>query len=260
MHTKVTLWIASILLARISGAAPLTVSNANAAITVDPESVFGLSSYTLNGTEQIFEQWFWYRESSFPYEQPLNTLPLLSESAAGNQIQVSFASSTLGVDLGYQLNGGIAGSNFASLRETVALHNLTGAPLPLAWYMEADFDLGGFGGQDTINGGLGGIVQTDGTTTVSVASSLTPGAFQVAPFPVLFLSLTDFSVTNLNDSGVPFGPGDGTFAYQWSLMIPANSSITYSIDKDFVPEPGTGMLCLAGLSMWAAARITKARR
>jgi hypothetical protein len=257
MQAKVTLWAATIFLARISGAEPLMVSSGNASITVDPGSVFGLSSYTLNGTEQIFEQWFWYRQSSFPYEQPLNTLPLLSSSAAENRIQLSFASPSLGVDLGYQLNGTAAGDNFASLRETVTLRNFTGMPLPLAWYMETDFDLGGFGGQDVINGGLGGILQTDGTTVLSVISSLTPDAFQAAPFPVLFLSLTDFSATNLNNSGLPFGPGDGTFAYQWSLVIPANGSITYSIDKNFIPEPGTAMLCIVGLSLWTAARVRR---
>jgi hypothetical protein len=36
----------------------------------------------------------------FPYEQPLNTLSLSSASAGGNQIQASFLSSSLGVDLG----------------------------------------------------------------------------------------------------------------------------------------------------------------
>jgi hypothetical protein len=150
--------------------------------------------------------------------QQVEGLPnIASASAAGNTIQVSFAGASLGVDLGYQLSGGLPGSNFASLHETITLRNLTGMELPIAWYMEADFDLDGFGGQDFATGGTNGIMQTDGTTTVNVQSSLPPSAFQIAPFPILFLSLTDLSITNLDNTGSPFGPGDATFAYQWNI-------------------------------------------
>jgi hypothetical protein len=107
----------------------------------------------------------------------------------------------------------------------------------------SDFDLGGFGGQDVAVGDVNGIIQTDGSTILSVHSSLMPNAFQVAPFPDLFLSLSDFSITNLDNGGSPFGPGDATFAYQWNLTIPAGQSISFSIDKDFIPEPGTAILC-----------------
>jgi hypothetical protein len=242
------------LLAGIAAATTLSVSNGNASIAVDPGSVFGLSSYTVDGTEQIFEEWFWFRRSGDLYEQPLNNLSLTSAAAAGNQIQLSFAGDNLGVRLGYQLFGGTPGSDTAGLRETVVLQNPSNTALQLAWFMEADFDLDAFGGSDVIAGGLNGILQTDGHTTLAVSSSLTPSAFQAAPFPDLFLSLSDFSITNLDNSGIPFGPGDGTFAYQWNLSIPPNSSLTYTIDKNFIPEPATGELCVVVLGLLIAAR------
>jgi hypothetical protein len=249
------LWLAATLLAGTAAAAPLTISNRNASITVDPDTVFGLSSYTLNGTEQIFEQWFWFRLPADTFEHPLNTLPLTSADATGNQIQLSFAGATLAVNLGYRLTGGAPGTKVADLQEQVTLHNLGGADLPVTWFMEADFDLNGFGGQDLIVGDANGMVQTDGTTTVKVQSSRTPDAFQVAAFPELFLSLSDLSITRLDNTGSPFGPGDGTFAYQWNLLIPADDSITFSIDKAFIPEPDTLALCLVGLGVLPALRL-----
>jgi hypothetical protein len=202
-------------------------------------------------TEEVFEEWFWYRLPGDSFEHSLDNLPLISARAGGNQIQLSFAGPTLGVNVGYQLTGGAPGRGTASLLEYVMLTNLTNAPLPLTWFSETDFDLGGFGGADFATGGVGGIVQTDGTTVANVSSTLTPNAFQIASFPDLFLSLNDLSITNLDNSGSPFGPGDATFAFQWNLSIGAGSSISYDISKNIykTPEPGTGtLLCLALLS------------
>ena len=240
-------------------AALLTVSDGNASISVDPETVFGLSDYTVNGRPQLFEQWYWFRLSTDTFEHPLNELSLLSASATGNRIDVSLANSVLGVDLSYQLVGGLPGIDEAHLHESATLRNLTTAPLSLTWFMEADFDLNGSGGQDTISGGLDGIVQTDGTTTVMVLPGVTPDAFQIAPFADLFVSLSDFSITTLDDSGNPFGPGDGTFAYQWNVLLPPDTPRTLPLDKDFVSfvsEPGTLMLLLSG---FAAFRVLRRR-
>src|SRR5205823_7126649 len=55
-------------------AAPLNVSNGNASIMVDPTSVFGLSSFVVDGVENLYEQQFWYRLSADHFETPLNAL------------------------------------------------------------------------------------------------------------------------------------------------------------------------------------------
>jgi hypothetical protein len=253
-------WVAGVLLAGHGRADILSVSNGNASIAVDPGSVFGLSSYAVDNTEEMFEEWFWYRLPGDSYEHSLDNLPLISASATGNEIQLSFANTILGVGVDYQLTGGAPGSGTASLLEHVVLTNLTAAPLPLAWFSETDFDLGGFGGADSAWGGVNGIVQTDGMTVADTTSTLTPDAFQIAPFPDLFLSLEDLSISNLDNSGSPFGPGDATFAFQWNLDIGAGSSISYDISKDIypTPEPGTGtLLCLALLGL--AKRLLRNR-
>lgn len=44
-------------------------------------------------------------------------------------------------------------------------------------------------------------------------------AFQVTPWRTLLQNLTNGNVDNLDDSGLPFGPGDFTTAFQWSVTI-----------------------------------------
>lgn len=55
---------------------------------------------------------------------------------------------------------------------------------------------------------------TDGGTAGSGAD-----AFRVAAYPVLRDLLNDASITNLDNSGLPFAPGDFSAAYQWTIEI-----------------------------------------
>jgi hypothetical protein len=49
--------------------------------------------------------------------------------------------------------------------------------------------------------------------------------YQTASFATVRSLLTNAVVDNLNNTGVPFGPGDWTSAYQWDVIVPANGSI-----------------------------------
>jgi len=251
MPESLRLFLVAAMLAAGLGASPLGIQNGDAAIAVDPDSVFGLLSYSIGGEEQIFEEQYWYHTPGIPFEQPVNTLQIASESASGNGIQVSYRSGSFGADFDYRLTGGPSGMPYATLRETITLRNLTNVHLPIGWFMEADFDLSGFGGADFASGGVAGIDQTDGSQHLQVRSSLLPTAFQIAAFPDLFLSLGDFSETNLDNTGSPFGPGDATFAFQWNLDLPANGSVSFVVDKNFVPEPSASVLLLLGFVLLA---------
>jgi hypothetical protein len=241
-------------LAGISLAGPvsaLTITSGSSSAIVDPESVFGLSSWTIDGQEQIFEQWFWYRLQGMDSESSLDSLPLLDQQLSGDRLELTYGSTDLGVGLAYTLS---AGSAWARLLEEITLINPGPEPLSLAWFAEVDFDLNGTSLGDTAFGGLGGITQADGGTGATVQASIGPSAFQIAPSPFLFLSLTDDAPTTLDDSGSPSGLGDLSFAFQWNLVIPAGQSQTLTLTKEIVPEPGTWLLVGSGVAAWLAKR------
>jgi hypothetical protein len=233
----------------LASAAPLTVSNGNSSITVIPDSVFGLSSWLVSGVENIFEQGYWFRLPDPGYEQPIRNLPLLSADAgisATNEINVHFGDSSLLADLRYKLLGGTPGRFSSKIEESVTLTNRTANPIPLNFFAETDLDLNGDAEGDLIFGNVVKMTQRDRVTAI-IHANPTPDAFQIAAFPDLFLALDDFSPTNLDNTGSPFGPGDGTFAWQWNLVIPAGGVAEISIDKQIIPEPGTAGFLLLGL-------------
>lgn len=51
-------------------------------------------------------------------------------------------------------------------------------------------------------------------------------AYQVTTFATLRTSLTNTSITNLNNTGLPFAPADFTGAFQWDVTVPANETVT----------------------------------
>jgi hypothetical protein len=74
-------------------------------------------------------------------------------------------------------------------------------------------------------------------------------AYQAQAFSGLQTSLTNATITNLNNTGLPFGPGDFTGAFQWNNVVAAGGTLTVtSIFTAYVPAPGAlALLGLAGL-------------
>ncbi len=69
--------------------------------------------------------------------------------------------------------------------------------------------------------------------------------------------LTDTSITNLNNTGLPF-TGDFTGAFQWDITLDAGQSLTlmsgYTLNGAAVPEPGTFSVLALGLVGLAGVR------
>ncbi len=124
------------------------------------------------------------------------------------------------------------------------------ATFSLFYYM--DFDVGAstsnsasMVGPNTmsISGASGNVVEWAGVGA---------DAYQVQTYSTLRTSLSDTSVTNLNNTGLPFGPGDFTGAFQWDLTLDAGASITlysgFTLNGPALPAPGAGaLLGAAGL-------------
>src|SRR5258707_9537392 len=77
--------VAVILLAGFAASAhatTFTLSDKNSSATIDPSSQNGMFNWTVNGVNQLAQQWFWYRVGSTGPESSINTLSLLSATAS----------------------------------------------------------------------------------------------------------------------------------------------------------------------------------
>ncbi len=59
--------------------------------------------------------------------------------------------------------------------------------------------------------------------------------------------LTDNSITNLNNTGLPFGPGDFTGAFQWTVTLAPGEAFTATASMTVTYIPAPSALALLGL-------------
>jgi hypothetical protein len=196
----------------------------------------------------MFEEWFWLRLNNDTSESSLDSVPLFSSNVSGNQIRLLYANSLVSVGITYTLVGGSPLQPVSHLTEDIAIGNPSAGSVSIAFFSETDLDMAGSGANDSIVGDAAGVNQFADIYLAHVTGTPQPDAFQISPFPDIFVSLTDTSVTNLNNSGSPFGPGDGSFAYQWNLLLAGHSSQSLQIEKDIeiTPEPSNLPLVAAG--------------
>lgn len=80
-----------------------------------------------------------------------------------------------------------------------------------------------------INGDPTHMRVTDVTGAYSEFRGVGANAYQSGPYPSLIIALTDGSVTNLTNSGIPSAATDVTSAYHWDLSLAPGASQTRSL-------------------------------
>jgi len=223
------------------GVATITVSNANGSLT----------DFILGGTDHLFQADYYFRTGSMTSEGMLtgtNSTFITSVTANGNDITVNGATSEFDFTLTYGLDGA------GNLAPKLNITNTSGAQLDLNLFNYQDWDVNGSAGGDTItwNGSVATVSQA--ATAIRITPFQTPSAVQASGWPTLRNSLRDGSATTLVDgAGLPFGPGDGTFAFEFVLSLASGESTTVAY---VVPEPSTGLLGALGLVIlgWSSRR------
>jgi len=245
-----------------------TLADGNSEATVDTNSIGGtrpgMNSWHVDGVNQLFSQWFWYRVGSTGPEQRINSLPIMGEfssntnfDARNDTMSVLYGQGNLNIEIRFTLRGGTNGSNRSDIAEQIRITNNGSAPMTMSFFQYSDFDLNGDATDDFV-GILGPNVvrQADSTAGFAINETVvTPPAnnWEVNTYPVTISRLDDGNTDDLNGNGGPLvGPGDYTWAYQWNVTIPARRTFIISKDKSITPAPGT--LALLGLGGLAVSR------
>lgn len=139
-----------------------------------------------------------------------------------------------------------AGDNQATWFEELTLTNASGAAVEIDVIHYADIEAGGtFATDDAENPDLADpswirITDPAAPDFFEDYRAAQPDAFQVNAYPGLCALLGDGSASDLADTGLPFGPGDFTGAFEWrGRILPDGGSITLvtavGIDEPTLP-------------------------
>jgi hypothetical protein len=245
--------------------------NNNSVASIDPTSSAGMFNWSVDGQNQLAQQWFWYRVGNAA-EAPINAIsaPSIIRPDA-KTAYITYNNGSYSVEIDYVLTGQSAGSGQADIRESIRIHNYTDGPLDFHFFQYSDFNLLGVPNGDNVQLGIDNsgrfneALQTKGPLLSSPSlteTEVTPGANhgEVGFFNTTLSKLNNGVADNLNDNAGPLGPGDVTWALQWDYTggtaIAAGADALISKQKFLqVPEPTA--CALVGLA--AAACIWRRR-
>ncbi len=253
MKTWIALGLAVALSAvTATGRAQGTITDGPASMAWAPISTFNAADgptavVTLDGVIQSYQLWFFVRGAGLAAERPLPAPDTATYVGGVATLRwTNFLGTGLAGELVYTLTS--TGPGTATLSAALEVTNPGATSIAVELFAYVDVDVAGTDVGDSADLVSGFIDVEDGTTAVRISGlGSVPDAYQVGPYPTFLRSLQDATPTNLDGSGLPFGPGDFAAAVQWGVAVPAAGSLVRGIALTFAgPAPpavcGNGMV------------------
>ncbi|HLX96513.1 MAG TPA: hypothetical protein VKU37_12280 [Verrucomicrobiae bacterium] len=285
-------WLAAVsgflvlALAGMANATPVyTLSSGNSSVTIDAGSQAGMDNWTVDGQNQLNQQWFWYRIGSTGPAASINTISAPTANQLSPSIlNTTYANAQFSVTVLYSLIGGASGSGTSDLSEQISIQNLTGSRLTFDFFQYADFNLGGTPNNDTgqldKNGNKYGGVTQYNSPGCRVSENVDAAVSQPASYGQIGTgSGATSSILNLfgnsgfghlNDqNNTPYGGGNVNWGLEWDANIAPGGTLIISKDLNIVgvvpvttpvPEPGAWSFVLLGLFSYGLYKYRLGRR
>jgi len=168
-------------------------------------------------------------------------------SCAGNSAEFLFSEPSFDLLASITIVGG-PGPGQATLDLSETFTNTDFGTLEMATFTYVDLDMRNTPPDDIAEFVTSDLMRVTDTVSKDFGEFQINGAdaYQAAEWPELLNLLSDSSADDLDNSGLPFGPGDFEGAYQVNLSLPENGEATVTGRLAVnVPEPGTlGLLAL----------------
>lgn len=258
------------ILAALAATGSIAAAGEPALILEDGNSLaafdsLGQFAWEVDGTENLFEQSFFYRRDGFNDEASISTLDLVDTVLSDTNpftddrddaIAQLWTDGSLEIETLFTLRGGLAGSGESGLAEQITITNTTQDRISFTFFQYVDFDLGGDFSDDSgqiVDGNIAQQSDDEFTLSETVVTPM-PDAFQMDDQSVLSEYWDNGMIDNLN--GNDSHEGDVAWAFQWDITLEAGQSFLISKNKSIVPAPGA--MALLGLGGLAAARRRRA--
>jgi hypothetical protein len=250
-------------------AGTITLMDGNSSVTLDPSSSAGVTSWSVDGINQLYQQWFWYRIGSSSPQYSIDTLGSASiVQSSSAEATISFSGTNgLSISVTYLLTGGAPGSGDADMGESINITNTSGTAQNVSFFQYSNFTLDNVAGGDSVQfQNSNAVSQWNGQETLAeTVITPRPNFREAAVVPDTLNELNTIPGYILGQAqGFPSGEpnsntqssvvtGDVSWAYEWDRTIDPGSSFLISKDKDLqgvvapVPEPSTMLLAVAGL-------------
>jgi len=236
--------------------------------TTDQAGRVGMTNWSIDGTNYLYEQWFWVRVGDAVGQTSLEQLYQGYTQDPGNLTTATMKFATpeqVTIDIVYGLLGGGVGSGTADITEQIRIRNLSGRTQTIHFYQYCDFDLGGVGSSDTVWMDSATLVsQTNGLFRISETSAIPSASrFELGLYSSTLSNLNGVATYDLANAIADWSTvapvvGDATWAFQWDVTLTNGAALIISKDKHLVvPEPLTmisGFLAISSLGMYLRRR------